>query len=724
MARRKTLFRFGNLEIVRPAKRATKLSDKPNMTVSSSRKEPVAAMKGKESLIAGVTGNGGHNFAGMDTGEYLTSLSGPTGRAKFDEMRRSDPQIRTVLNAITLPIRAAKYAVEPASDSPKDREIAEIIERNLLHGMTQTWDDTLRQALLMLPFGFSILEKVWEYRDGLLQIRKLDPRLPTSVVDWKWDVQTDELIGPEQTDSLGKRYVLPIEKLLVFTNEREGDNWEGVSILRPAYKPWYIKSNLEKIDAIKHDRFGVGIPAMTAPDGVKNSDPAWSDAEETLENIQAQEQGYIVKPSGWELEILGGGAAAGTDVLASIKYHDMQIAKSVLAQFVELGSTVSGSRALGQSFVELFLLSLQATANYICEVINRFLIPEYCGYNWPVTEYPRLKASKIQTLDPTIIATLKGAGVLTMDTDTENAVRSTLELPEIEERPASPMPPPTSKPAEPVKDPEEPKDEEDEKDTKQSEHVHRLGDTPPELLLVDVAGISVQLDSARGSVLRKVLALRDEQRRALVDQALAMKRIAQVNVPRKREMYDALVDAWRSQAEVGKAQVKREIAKQWPTRHVFEEEGRKVVDQPELFDLIQDELSLKVEGAGNKLESMIFDLAIKARRAGFVGDALRRELERQAGAISDATWEGIVDGAVNGGWGAGRDAAAQAYTGEIDHVYRSAILDGSTCDTCRAHDGDTWETYDEAPIMPDPECEGGDRCRCINVYVMKAEGAE
>ena len=47
-----------------------------------------------------------------------------------------------------------------------------------------------------------------------------------------------------------------------------------------------------------------------------------------------------------------------------------------LAQFINLGTTETGSRALGNSFIEVFLQSLQAFAGYICDVFNRFLIQD------------------------------------------------------------------------------------------------------------------------------------------------------------------------------------------------------------------------------------------------------------------------------------------------------------------------------------------------------------
>lgn len=685
------------------------LSEKPNLVVSATEKQPVEVVNGKEPNVCGVTGNGGRNFAKMSTGEYVSALSGSTGRVVFEEMRRSDPKVGSVLKAITLPIRSANWHVEPASGDALDVKIAETIEANLLRGMTCTWDDVIRHALLMLPFGFSIVEKVWEYRpDGVLGIRKLAPRLPVSVMDWKYDKTTGEMIGPEQADSDGTRYVLPIEKLLVFTNDREGDNWEGISILRTAYKPWFIKSNLEKIDAIKHDRYGVGVPMATPPQGVSAKDQSWADAVETLENLQAQEQSYLIKPNGWDMTILTAGAAAGTDVVASIKYHDEQIGKAMLAQFIDLGTSEFGSRALGGTFVDLFMQSIQAYADYICEVVSRFLIREYVGYNWAVDRYPILKCNGIKRIDYTELVALVGGGIVKPDAGLESVIRQTLELPQRTEDDETKAP---------ETNPSEKTSDDDEGEELSERRPVRLAAAAPELRLIDAPAIGLQLDNAEKSTLRAVLAIRDEQRAYIIEQTLAAKRVPQINVPKKREMYEALMAAFHAQRDVGREQVRREMVKQ--TGKALATRKRVPID--ELYDLVEEQTMLEVEGAADKLKAIIIGKTIDARRIGLDGDALRKQVEADSDAISDVTWEKAVAGAVNGGWGAGRDEAARQYESEIDYVYRSAILDSNTCPVCSAHDGDSWAPGEEE-IMPDRECEGGDNCRCINIYVMKAEG--
>ena len=381
-------------------------------------------------MQVGVAGNTGY-WGSADSGEHVRTLQGHAGRVIYDKMRRSDHQVRAVLSAMTLPIRQADYHVEPASDGQEDVAIAERLERAYLEEMTWTWDDTVRHALLMLPFGFSGLEKVYEYRDGLILPRKLDPRLPQSVIEWKFDPAKKRLTHMVQLDSDGKRIEIPIEKLLIFSTDREGDNWEGISILRYAYKAWYIKDDLERTNAIMHARWGAGIPKATVPKAVTRGTEEWEAGVEALEDLHTHEKAYVMEPEGWTFGILGGkGEGAGTDVLKSIQYYDEAIAKAMLAMHINLGSSQTGSRALGQSFIDAFLLSTQAWADYIAEVIDRFSVRELVDLNWgPRERYPHLRVKRIHGLDLQAIGFLMQAGVLTHDNGLENSLRDVLRLP-------------------------------------------------------------------------------------------------------------------------------------------------------------------------------------------------------------------------------------------------------------------------------------------------------
>lgn len=693
-----TLLKIGRLEITR---------NTDNNTIGFLLKDNNNKDKKPDLKTVGVSGNTGRDGI-ADTGEYLANLDGYTGRTTYDEMGRSDPQIRAVLQAIILPLRQANYYIDPASDSPQDIEIAEQAELDFFKNMSITWDDVIRHICLMFPFGFSVMEKIWEIRDNRVVPKKLDPRLPQSIIEWVFDAEKDRLTGPKQVDTNGDEIVLPIEKIVVFSIDKEGDNWEGMSILRPAYKPWYIKDKLEKINAIKHDRHGVGIPVMHTPANM--TDAQKDGTQEVLENIQANEQSYVSEPEGFEFRIEGaGGVAGGTDTLPSIKYYDEKISMAMLAMFINLGTTETGSRALGGEFTDVFRNSVQAYANYICETLTRFAIKEYVDYNWNVEEYPTLKVRRILRIDPEVIASLTKAGVITSDLDVENAVREDLNLPEKLEEEEPEEEEETEEP-----DPDEP-DEEDE----EIENSYNFADQTTEEALCDFAAIEIKLDQAQDTLESAVLAIREKQIEGIISQLIGGRKPQKIVVSGKQDMYNLLTREMKRQIKSGKSEVQEEIKNQLPSTTLAN-----IPEDKAFLEIMVEELALKVEGASDKLKSTIAGVYYDMKKAGLKGDELRTAIgARLPDTVSDATWKELTASAVNGGWGYGRRTGAEGYEDKIDYAYYSSVLDSNTCTPCSeaASRGTRHEIDDAEFVTPNPRCKGGSRCRCLTIYVMKEE---
>lgn len=710
-----TVAKLGSLEIKRRVAAAAPVKK---------TQSPGKVVKNGQPVVVGVKGNTG-TYGYAETGEYVQKLQGARGRAIFDEMRRSDPQVQSILKAMTLPLRQATYYVEAASDDPTDLEIAETVQLDLLENMTMTWDDTLRHVLLQFPFGFSVLEKLYEIRHSktlkrdYVTWRKFDPRLPISITGWQYDDKSGQLVGPVQMDGSGSEIVLPIEKCLVFTTEREGDNWEGISVLRSAYKPWYIKDTLEKIESIKHERHGVGIPVMTVPAGIAEGSPEWDEVVTILENIAASEASYVVEPEGYKFRVEGA-AGKGTDILPTIKYYDEEIAKSALAMFINLGTTETGSRALGGSFLEVFRLALQAYADYICEIFNRYAIREMIDYNWTVDEYPVLKVRRIQDLDPQVIAVLKNAGVLTMDVEVENIVREELNLPErveeeLEEEQAEPEP---EAPDEPDADGDVEQEDEDEEPPKRGfsfAQARQLFDWEKPVRFEE---IEVRLNTEEMRLEEELLRIRTSQIEHVTRELVAGRKIQNIVVPGKKDMYDAMLSAFKASLRQGRADVHQEIIRQG----VGIEFAEAVPTPEELLAIIAEEFGILVDGAADKLKAMVATMYLDLKKKGQAGNELLSNLAaRVRDEVKDATWTSAAAAAINAGNGAGRDLGAKDFAEEVQECYYSALLDSNVCDNCRPKDGVRHELGDPEFVTPNPECKGGPRCRCLTVYVMKAE---
>lgn len=87
---------------------------------------------------------------------------------------------------------------------------------------------------------------------------------------------------------------IPASKLLLFSFRREGENYEGVSVLRSAYKHWYFKETMYKFDAVRHERQSVGIPVIYLPSTATPEDK--EQAKIIVANIRATEQTGVVMP--------------------------------------------------------------------------------------------------------------------------------------------------------------------------------------------------------------------------------------------------------------------------------------------------------------------------------------------------------------------------------------------------------------------------------------------
>lgn len=366
--------------------------------------------------------------------DYNSDLVGSRGIEKFDEMRRGDATVRAALQAIFLPILSANWFVQPASDEQRDKDVADFVHQALFEDMSVTWQDTLRQALNYLTFGHYVFEIVYRLReDGRITWKKFSPRLPETI--WSWETK-DQQPGITQLTPSGHEASIPIEKLVILVNEKEGDNWTGQSILRAAYKHWYIKDALYKIDAMAHERQGLGIPVIRFQGTPSEKD--LKDAQSLLQNLRANEESHaVIEGKKMELEFLDMKTGGTRNPEFSISHHDRQITKSVLAQFLELGASKSGSYALSQDQSKLFLLSLEAAARHIAQAFQKYAIRRLVDLNFSVEAYPTLEFGKIGDKNvaelSTAIQRFVQTGLLTPDPTLENYLRDVTDLPEVPE---------------------------------------------------------------------------------------------------------------------------------------------------------------------------------------------------------------------------------------------------------------------------------------------------
>ncbi len=368
-----------------------------------------------------------HGFL-ADIGEYNAQMEGLAAIRTYEKMRRSDAQVAATLLACELPIRAAHWDVLPASDAPRDRAIAAFVRDNLFGGLeyvspsgvtvSQCWDDVLRNALLSLAFGASAHEEIYAVDGSRVRLARLAPRLPVTFYRWITDTDGETLLALNQYGYRNANFEsveIPVDRLAVFTCNQEGTNFFGRSILRPAYMHWYIKHQLYRIDAIAGERNGLGVPTIEqGPNGSKEDRQA---AEKWVTQLAAHEKTGVSLPNGWKFSLQGVQGSV-RDLYNSIQHHNIEISRTALAFFMNLGQNLrmSGNRALGESQTDFFYLAVQATADHLARILNSTCVRRLVDFNWQVARYPVVTVSNMrarnfdQTLDA--LTKLAQAGVV------------------------------------------------------------------------------------------------------------------------------------------------------------------------------------------------------------------------------------------------------------------------------------------------------------------------
>jgi len=376
--------------------------------------------------------------------EPTPELRWPASIPVYDAMRRQDAQVTSVLRAVTQPVRRTPWRVEQAGASP---EVTRLVADDLglpLVGEAPTpmprtrdrfsWPEHLQAALLMLAYGHSYFEQVYRIDDqGRARLRKLAPRMSRTIaaVNVAADGGLESIEQHAPGGASSKTVKIPVARLVAYVHEREGGNWLGSSLLRPAYKHWLLKDRLLRVQAQTIDRNGMGVPRYTGPE---NPEDAVADLDHGLalaKSWRSGENSGAAIPFGAKLDLVGVEGAL-PDAGPAIRYHDEQIARAVLAHFLNLG-TQTGSWALGTTFADFFTLSLQTLAQQVADVATQHIVEDLVDVNYgPDEPAPRVVFDEIgsrQVVTAQAIKMLLDSGALFADKALEEFLRQQYGLP-------------------------------------------------------------------------------------------------------------------------------------------------------------------------------------------------------------------------------------------------------------------------------------------------------
>lgn len=420
--------------------------------------------------VAGAKIQGGYVYD-----DFLQQLLLERGRRTYREMRDNDAVISAFLFAIEMIIRAVDWHVEENAETkgtPEAEDAVVFLESVLFQDMEHTWDEFITEILSMLVYGWQYTEIVYKQRlgenqedltkrsvfnDGCIGIRKLANRAQETLDKWNID-EHGNIYGMWQQPPFGgqARYI-PFEKALLFRPHARKGSPEGRSVLRGAYISWYNLKNIQRVEMISIERELNGLPVVYLPNAILNG--STPEARQTrnayikmMRDVKFNEQGGAALPSDpwfdadgnptnmrqFEFKLMASEGTRAVNTTEVILRLQRDIARSVLGDFLMLGSDSTGSFAMSKDKSSLFIHATEGWLKAIYETINKYLIPRLWGLNKFDSKYmPKLRSGRVMPVNleelGRYISDLAGSGMpLFPDEFLEDELRNAANLPKKE----------------------------------------------------------------------------------------------------------------------------------------------------------------------------------------------------------------------------------------------------------------------------------------------------
>lgn len=714
-------------------------SERPaSLSLAESTRGPDTTERGSNSVSYATSKDG---TASLIDPEYKWQLRGRQGGTMYRRMRWSDPHIWGLRQAQNLPMLQAQAHMEPADAEDKDALAkAELAERLLLNDFP--WRSFLQDSLLSLDYGFSCFEIVWRIEDGEARCR-LALRPSSSIAVEDIHVAGGAIDHIVQRPISGSEVTIPGEKLVWFAHQKEGDAFTGRSIMRPMYKPWSIKEELE-IELAILVRKGGGVPDIETDD---------EPDDETAARLDNMGRRFGLTPDAFfrhtadtRVSLLAGNVNV-RDVLEAIKERNSEITSVCQAQVFDLGTSNSGSRALGTTLSDLFNNGIQAEAKAREDVLNARggLVHQLIANNFPRDDnLPKLRFGAVQAVDLKSFAQALlwfSQAFPGLPPELQEWVRSETGMPEgtdaqvvvdaTKTTVAKVVPPrPTAG------DGQLPEGGAQASEAPHSHAGLQLSELRPPRgveCYLNLAEIIAQFDTAKTAVKDATASTRASLAKELVRRARIAADTGQLakfaaGAPPMVDKLTAEISTVLSDFyAAGRTQVAGELQRQkagkpWTAESVRAAEVT-LADGPSPEGLAA--LKQQAEAMARAIAASLQTAA--AMQAGRVAagtpltpDVMVEMVTRDgdAAALRFAA-------AASDFMSMGRSAEASAQQTDVEDAVYSALLDGATCAACEPMDGET--TRDLALAegwAPNPDCEGGDRCRCLVVYeIAQDQGA-
>lgn len=363
--------------------RKSDTNDRIRALESALDKERTLRRRGPPSKASGVRINMGR-FGYEDNDD----LRGKNRYKTLTTMAR-DAHVKGTLRFNALPLIDAEWKIKPASEDPRDIDIADFVAANLLrksskkygrrYWLNTPWEaQRLPEILTMLQFGFSLFDSTWRTVDDKQVFDTMKWLEPTSLDSNAWDLDdSDNILGVWRTynkpsGEVAVREYTPASNLVLYVWEMMGARYEGEPLIRSLYGAHSRKDQYLHALVAWANKAGNPVPIGIIPS------KGYSDDEidklerlvEMMRDVPPQEA-WGVLPRGDDkgptIEYVSPSLTEADRIQTLVNAENAEMSHGGGTKSMLLGETRSGSRALGDSIGRLEAPGVGAVVKTVIE---------------------------------------------------------------------------------------------------------------------------------------------------------------------------------------------------------------------------------------------------------------------------------------------------------------------------------------------------------------------
>jgi len=314
-----------------------------------------------------------------------------------EEMEEREIHYQSVLGTRKRAIGSVEMAIEPASDAPKDKEIADAVRTHILHD--PNFVEILDDLLDALAKGYSVAEIVWK-RGRFWTVERYEYRDPRF---FTWDRETGKQIRLiDESNPLG--ILLPSYRFITHIPRLKSGLPIRGGLARLAAMAFMCKSYTVKDWHAFLEVFG--MPLRLGRYGPNATQDDIDVLVQAVANIGTDAAAIL--PEGMRIDFeqaaQGGGAGNGAAVFQSTaEWWDRQISKGVLGQTASSEGT-PGKLGNEDSQEDVRRDILRSDCRQLALTINRDLIRAFVDINFGAQEsYPTFSMPVLEPEDIALI---------------------------------------------------------------------------------------------------------------------------------------------------------------------------------------------------------------------------------------------------------------------------------------------------------------------------------